>query len=103
MKQTIVYIGIDASQSSLGCGWQNRFHRFDNDKAGRVTLVRWIRQKQSGPVQVICEASGRSEQDLLDAPAEAYLAARLVQATRVREHARAAGILAKTGRVDPRV
>ena len=58
MKQTIVYIGIDASQSSFGCGWQNRFHRFDNDKAGRVTLVRWIKQKQSGPVQVICEASG---------------------------------------------
>ena len=103
MKQTIVYIGIDASQSSLGCGWQNRFHRFDNDKAGRVTLVRWIKQKQSGPVQVICEAGGGYEQDLLDALAEADLAVSLVQATRVRQYARAAGILAKTDKVDARV
>ena len=83
--------------------WQNRFRRFDNDKAGRVTLVRWIKQKQSGPVQVICEAGGGYEQDLLDALAEADLAVSLVQATRVRQYARAAGILAKTDKVDARV
>ena len=84
-------------------GWQNRFRRFDNDKAGRVTLVKWIKQEQSGSVQIICEASGGYEQDLLDALAEADLAVSLVQATRVRQYARAAGILAKTDKVDARV
>ncbi len=58
MKQTIVYIGIDVAKAHLDVAWQKRLRRFDNDKAGRVTLVKWIKQKQSGPVQVICEASG---------------------------------------------
>jgi transposase len=103
MKQTIVYIGIDVAKAHLDVAWQKRLRRFDNDRAGRATLVKWIKQKQSGPVQVICEASGGYEQDLLDALAEAALAASLVQATRVRQYARAAGILAKTDKVDARV
>jgi len=83
MKQTIVYIGIDVAKAHLDVAWQKRLRRFDNDKAGRATLVKWIKQKQSDPVQVICEASGGYEQDLLDALAEADLAVSLVQATRV--------------------
>jgi transposase len=58
MKQTIVYIGIDVAKAHLDVAWQKRLRCFDNDKAGRATLVQWIKQKQSGPVQVICEASG---------------------------------------------
>ena len=103
MKQTIVYIGIDVAKAHLDVAWQNRFRRFDNDKAGRVTLVKWIKQEQSGSVQIICEASGGYEQDLLDALAEVALAVSLVQATRVRQYARAAGTLAKTDKVDARV
>jgi len=103
MKQTIVYIGIDVAKAHLDVAWQKRLRRFDNDKAGRATLVKWIKQKQSDPVQVICEASGGYEQELLDALAEADLAFSLVQATRVRQYARAAGILAKTDKVDARV
>ena len=82
MKQTIVYIGIDVAKAHLDVAWQNRLRRFDNDKAGRATLVKWIKQKQSDPVQVICEASGGYEQELLDALAEAALTVSLVQATR---------------------
>jgi transposase len=96
MKQTIVYIGIDVAKAHLDVAWQKRLRCFDNDKAGRATLVQWIKQKQSGPVQVICEASGGYEQDLLEVLAQAALAVSLVQATRVRQYARAAGILAKT-------
>ncbi len=103
MKQTIVYIGIDVAKAHLDVAWQKRLRRFDNDKAGRATLVKWIKQKQSDPVQVICEASGGYEQELLEALAEAALAVSLVQATRVRQYARAAGILAKTDKVDARV
>jgi transposase len=44
-----------------------------------------------------------TEQDLLEVLAQAALAVSLVQATRVRQYARAAGILAKTDKVDARV
>jgi len=103
MKQSIVYIGIDVAKAHLDVAWAEQSRRFNNDKVGRATLVKWIKQKQSGPVQVICEASGGYEQELLDALAEAALAVSLVQATRVRQYARAAGILAKTDKVDARV
>ncbi len=103
MKQLIVYIGIDVAKAHLDVAWAEQSRRFNNDKVGRATLVKWIKQKQSGPVQVICEASGGYEQELLDALAEAALAVSLVQATRVRQYARAAGILAKTDKVDARV
>ncbi len=103
MKQLIVYIGIDVAKAHLDVAWAEQSRRFNNDKVGRATLVKWIKQKQSGPVQVICEASGGYEQDLLEALAEAALVVSLVQATRVRQYARAAGILAKTDKVDARV
>jgi transposase len=100
MNQTIVYIGIDVAKAHLDVAWQKRLRRFGNDKTGRTSLIKWIKQKQCGPVQVICEASGGYEQDLLEALGEAALAVSLVQATRVRQYARAAGILAKTDKVD---
>ena len=103
MKQTIVYIGIDVAKAHLDVAWQKRLRRFDNDKAGRATLVKWIKQKQSDPVQVICEASGGYEQPLLESLAKNQLAVTLVQAVRVRQYARAAGILAKTDQIDARV
>ena len=54
-------------------------------------------------VQLICEASGGYEQPLLESLAEQEVAVTLVQAVRVRQYARAAGILAKTDRIDARV
>src|SRR5438874_8775938 len=54
-------------------------------------------------VQLICEASGGYEQPLWESLAEQEDAVTLVQAVRVRQYARAAGILAKTDRIDARV
>src|SRR5436309_1165661 len=42
MEQTIVYIDIDVAKAHLDVAWQKRLRRFDNDKAGRATLVKWI-------------------------------------------------------------
>jgi transposase len=103
MKQAVVYIGIDVAKAYLDVAWQKWVRRFDNDKAGRASLTQWIKQKQCGKVQVICEASGGYEQELLEALGEASVAFTLVQATRVRQYARAAGILAKTDKIDARV
>src|SRR5213596_1061461 len=102
MKQSVVYIGIDVAKAYLDVAWSAASRRFPNDSNGHAALVVWLKQS-AAPVQVICEASGGYEQELLDALAEADLAFSLVQATRVRQYARAAGILAKTDKVDARV
>ena len=54
-------------------------------------------------MHLICEASGGYERGLLDAAEQNRIKVSLVQANRVRQYARAAGILAKTDKVDARV
>jgi transposase len=54
-------------------------------------------------VQVICEASGGYERGVLRALQHAGVVVSLVQASRVRQFARAAGVLAKTDAIDASV
>jgi transposase len=86
----------------LDVAWAEHSRRFANSKSGRSALVKWIKQKPA-PVQILCEASGGYEQALLEALWQRQLKVSLVQASRVRHYARAAGILAKTDKVDARV
>jgi transposase len=79
--------------------WAEEARRFSNEEKGHAALVRWLKTSTT-PVQLICEASGGYEQALLESLAEGDLAVTLVQAVRVRQYARAAGILAKTDRID---
>jgi transposase len=73
-----------------------------NNALGHRQLIQWI--KQSGaPVQVICEPSGGYERGLIQALVDGQIKVSLVPANRVRQFARAAGILAKTDRIDARV
>ena len=102
MEQAIVYIGIDVAKAYLDVSWAKEARRFSNEEKGHAALVRWLKTSQK-PVQLICEASGGYEQALLDSLAEEHVAITLVQAVRVRQYARAAGILAKTDRIDARV
>lgn len=99
MKQSVVYIGVDVAKAHLDVAWEKRSRRFDNDKKGRAALVAWIKQSVTA-VQLICEASGGYEQALLESLEQSGLKVTLVQANRVRQYARAAGILSKTDKVD---
>src|SRR4030095_7216145 len=69
-----------------------RFHQFR-------TGSKWVKQIKA-PVQVICESSGGYERALVQGLARARVKISLVQANRVRQFARVAGILAKTHRID---
>src|SRR5216110_2341440 len=102
MKQSIVYIGIDVAKAHLDVAWAGTFRRLPNERSGHAVLVRWIKQS-AAPVQLICEASGGYEQALLESLEQNNLKVTLVQATRVRQYARAAGILAKTDQIDAKV
>jgi transposase len=71
-----------------------------NTQAGIVGLVERLKTVAPQKLQVICEASGGYEQALLGALQGRAVAVTLVQANRVRQFARACGILAKTDRID---
>src|SRR5439155_6141228 len=102
MKQSVVYIGVDVAKANLDVAWAAASRRFPNDRNGHTALVVWIKQS-AAPVQLICEASGGYEQALLESLEQNNLAVTLVQAIRVRQYARAAGILAKTDTLDAKV
>jgi transposase len=102
MKQVVVYLGVDVSKSHLDVAWAEQVRRFSNNHTGHGALIKWIKQSASA-VQLVCEASGGYEQTLLETLAQSEVAVSLIPASRVRQYARAAGILAKTDQVDARV
>ena len=102
MKQSVVYIGVDVAKASLDVAWAAVSRRFPNERNGHAALVSWLKQSPA-PVQLICEASGGYEQGLLESLERCEVKVTLVQAVRVRQYARAAGILAKTDQIDAKV
>ena len=102
MKEELVYLGVDIAKSYLDAAIGNEKRRFANERIGHRELIKWVKQLKV-PVQVICESSGGYERALVQALVGAQLKVSLVQANRVRQYARAAGILAKTDKVDARV
>src|SRR3989442_9374176 len=99
MKQSVVYIGIDVAKTHLDVAWAGTFRRLPNERSGHAALVRWIKQSAT-PVQLICEASGGYSQALLESLEKREVQGTLVQAGRVRQYARAAGVPAHDGRID---
>jgi transposase len=102
VKEELVYLGIDIAKSYLDVAIGKEGHRFANDAVGHRQLIRWIRGVEKA-VQVICEPSGGYERALVRALLGAHLKVSLAPANRVRQFARAAGILAKTDRIDAEV
>lgn len=99
MKEQKVYVGVDIAKAHLDVAWAEESWRVANDAAGRSTLVKRLRQ-MAGSVQVICEASGGYERALIQALERGGIKLSLVQASRVRQYARASGIWAKTDSID---
>jgi hypothetical protein len=87
------------AKSYLDAAVGNEKRRFSNDAIGHRELIKLVKQIKA-PVQVICESSGGYERALVQGLARARVKISLVQANRVRQFARAAGILAKTDRID---
>lgn len=102
VKEQLVYLGVDIAKYYLDAAIGTEKRRFANDAAGHRHLIRWINQIE-GAVQVICEPSGGYERALIRALVTAQLKVSLVPANRVRQFARAAGILAKTDSIDANV
>jgi transposase len=102
MKEQKVYIGVDVAKAYLDVAWGQQSWRVTNDVLGRSALVQRLDQI-AGSLQVICEASGGYERGLLQALQRSEIKVSLVQASRVRQYARASGLLAKTDAIDARL
>ena len=102
MKEELVYLGVDIAKAYLDTAIGNEKSRFSNDALGHRQLINWIKQMPA-KVQVICEPSGGYERALVRALVGAQLKISLVPANRVRQFARAKGILAKTDRIDAKL
>jgi transposase len=95
VKEELVYCGVDVAKAYLDAAIGNEKRRLPNDKMGHVKFIQWIKQMEA-TVQVICEPSGGYERAFIQALVRGRVKVSLVQANRVRQFARAAGILAKT-------
>ncbi len=102
VKAELVYVGVDIAKAYLDAAMGNEKSRFSNDAPGHRQLINWIKQMPA-KVQVICEPSGGYERALVRALVGAQLKISLVPANRVRQFARAKGILAKTDRIDAKL
>jgi transposase len=102
IKEQLVYMGVDIAKAYLDAAMGNEKRRFANDALGHRQLINWIKQMPAS-AQVICEPSGGYERALVRALVGAQLKISLVPANRVRQFARAAGILAKTDRMDAKL
>lgn len=94
------YVGIDVSKAYLdvACGEEGVFWRVKNDQQGIETLVN--RLKEINPNLIVIESTGGLERPAIMAMNQVDLPIALVNPKRVREFARAIGLLAKTDRLD---
>ncbi len=97
MKQVV---GVDISKARLDvCSASGRRLAVGNDAAGVAELAAWLEPDSL----VVMEASGGYERLVHRLLAERGIKAAVVNALRVRQFAKAAGLLAKTDRLDAAV
>jgi transposase len=94
------FVGIDVSQERLDVCLLPGGERaeFSRDRRGIARLVAWLASRER--LLVVVEASGGLERMPTVALAQATLAVAVVNPRQIRDFARAAGLLAKTDRLD---
>lgn len=98
-----VYVGIDVSKAKLDVAtWgETKCLEVANSKRGIAKLVKQM--LALGPKLIVVEATGGYEEAVVLALFEAGLPVALVSPQRVRQYARAKGLLAKTDQIDAQV
>jgi transposase len=102
MKEEVVYCGIDVAKKQLDVALGQERWQTPNTREGITRVLKRIKAVRP-KVHVICEASGGYEKAIVTALQGSALAVSLVPANRVRQFARAAGILAKSDIIDAAV
>jgi transposase len=97
------YVGIDVSKDRLDVAvlGKRQEKQVDNAKAGIAELVKWM--LELAPELIVVEATGGYQRAVVDGLFQAGLAVAVVNPARVRQFARACGLLAKTDKLDAQV
>jgi transposase len=100
---TSSYVGIDVSKDRLDVAvlGDKQAWQVDNTQAGIAKLVEWMQDLQ--PELIVVEATGGYQRSVVDGLFHAGLAVAVVNPARVRQFARASGLLAKTDKLDAQV
>ena len=97
------YVGVDVSKDKLDVAvlGEERVWQVANTQEGINELVAWMQELQ--PELIVVEATGGYQRALVEALFWAGLAVAVVNPARVRQFARACGLLAKTDKLDAQV
>ena len=97
------YVGIDVSKDRLDVAMlgEERVWQVDNTWEGMASLVEQM--QKVGPELIVVEATGGYQRGAVQALCEAGLVVAVVNPARVRQFARACGLLAKTDKLDAQV
>lgn len=98
---TTIYAGLDISKHNLQLHLAGRVHDLPNTPVGHRRLLKLL-AKVPG-VQVICEATGGYERDVVAALQQTAIPVSVLNPARVRHFARATGQRAKTDHIDAAV
>lgn len=96
-----VYAGLDLAKATLQLDLEGQSHELPNTPAGHAQLLKRLAAVPG--VQVICEATGGYERAVVATLHAARVPVSVLNPTRVRQFARAAGRPAKTDAIDAAV
>lgn len=95
------HVGIDVSKQFIDVALGKSFKRFTNNKEGFTKMLDWLSQlRVKELLHVIFEPSGGYEIDLAEFLQKQKIAWSRPNAFRVRQYAKAKGIMAKTDKID---
>jgi transposase len=94
------YVGIDVSKNRLDVAvlGEKQERQVDNAQQGINELVAWMQKLE--PELIVVEATGGYQRAVVDTLFQAGLVVAVVNPARVRQFARACGLLAKTDKLD---
>jgi transposase len=97
------YVGVDVSKDRLDVAvlGERQEKQMSNTQKGIAELVQWMKELQ--PELIVVEATGGYQRAVVEALFHAGLSVAVVNPARVRQFARASGLLAKTDKLDAQV
>ena len=98
---TTIYAGLDIAKQNLQLHLADRLHDLPNSPAGHRKLLKLLQAHPAS--QVVCEATGGYERELVAALHQANIPVSVLNPARVRNFARALGQRAKTDDLDAAV
>ena len=99
MLNPLRYLAVDVSKNTLVVAFERQRWQFANSKQGHRQLIAAI-ASQSGPVRVVCEATGPYHRAMCLALQKAGIAVTIANPARIHYFGRSEGVLAKNDPMD---